>query len=345
MSDRVSVGPSFAKMTVLAVAWAAPLGAPIIVGMMDTPPIRAQTQQSPAQPLRAVTPKFEVASVKPCKGDGLPPGVRRGGAGANASPGTLRIDCATLRNLINQAYVLFANGHVDLQGHAPVEGGPGWIDSELYQIDAKADSPQSQGTMHGPMLQGLLEERFKLKIRREIREVPAYALTVTKGGPKLRSFKEGSCIPVDPKFFEQFPPQPLPDLPPGQEYCGGIDQDGGRWVMASGEINGPIETWYARALSIDDFIKMWLSRRAGRPVINKTGLAGRFDYHLEFAPDQSMPGFGAGDSAGASAAVASDAPGISIFTALQQQLGLKLEPAKTSGEFLVVESVERPAGN
>jgi uncharacterized protein (TIGR03435 family) len=188
-------------------------------------------------------------------------------------------------------------------------------------------------------------KRFKLKIRRETREVPAYALTVAKGGPKLRPFKEGSCTPLDPKILEQFPPQPFPELPPGQEYCGGTDPEGKRWVMASGTINGPIEILYAAALSVDDFIKMSLGRRVGRPVINKTGLTGRFDYHLEFAPDRTMPGFGASDSGDAPTAPASDPAGATIFTALQQQLGLKLEPAKASGEFLVVDSVERPYEN
>jgi len=324
MSNRVAGRLSFAKITVLAVAGLTALA---------------------ALPIFAQSPKFEVASVKPCKGNDLPPGARQGDAGGKSSPGTLHIDCITLRSLINQAYVLFANGHVNTQPHGAIEGGPGWIDSERYQIDAKPESPQSQGIMHGPMLQALLEERFKLKVRRETREVPAYALIVAKGGPKLRPFKEGSCTPLDPKLLEQFPPQPFPELPPGQNYCGGIDADGNRWVMASGTSNGATEILYASALNIDDFIKMSLSRRVGRPVINKTGLTGRFDYHLEFAPDQNMPGFGPGDSGGASTAVASDPTGTSIFAALQQQLGLRLEPAKASGEFLLVDSVERPSGN
>ena len=295
MSNRVAVRLSVAKITVLAVAGVTALATPILVGMMDALPILAQSQQSSVQLPRAATPKFEVASVKPCKGNDLPPGRKRGDAGGKSSPATLRIDCTPVRSLINQAYVLFANGHVNTQVHAPVEGGPGWIDSESYQIDAKTESPQSQGMMHGPMLQALLEERFKVKIRRETREVPAYALTVAKGGPKLRPFKEGSCTPLDPKLLEQFPPQPFPELPPGQKYCGGIDAEGNRWVMASGTSNGPTEILYASALNIDDFIKMSLSRRVGRPVINRTGLTGRFDYHLELfqtrpCPDSSPAG-------------------------------------------------------
>lgn len=276
----------------------------------------------------AAAPKFEVASIKPCRGGDLPPGGRSGGSNGGFSPGTLRIDCTTVKGLINQAYVLFANGHVNPNASIRVDGGPAWIDSERYRVNAKAEGPQTQGMMHGPMLQALLEERFRLKIHRETREVPAYALTVAKGGPKLHPFQEGSCVPLDLKILEQFPPPPFPELPPGQKYC-----------VASGEVNGPSETLYAQALSVDDFIKMSLSRRVGRPVINKTGLAGRFDYRLEFAPDETMPGFqpDAGDP--------SEPAGVSIFTAIQQQLGLKLEPAKGLGEFLVIDSVARPSEN
>src|SRR5262249_47372554 len=141
--------------------------------------------------------------------------------------------CTTVFNLINGAYVLFADGHVNPQSRVPIEGGPSWIHTSRYRIDAKADGAQSQGMMHGPMLQTLLEDRFKLKIHRETREVPAYALTVAKGGIKLNTFKEGSCIPLDLKIFEQFPPPPFPELPPGQQYCGGTDpNDGTRWVAS-----------------------------------------------------------------------------------------------------------------
>jgi uncharacterized protein (TIGR03435 family) len=225
-----------------------------------------------------------------------------------------------------------------------VEGGPAWIHSARYQIEAKADGPQSQGMMQGPMLQALLEDRFKLKIRREARDVPAYALRVAKGGPKLHPFQEGSCTPLDLKILEQFPPTRFPELPPGESYCGGADPDGGRWVFATGRMKGPNVTLEARALSIDEFIKHSLGHNLDRPVINQTGIAGRFDYHLEFAPDETVAE-PRDDGPGAPGATPSEAAGPSIFTALQRQLGLKLEPARARGEFLVIERVERPSGN
>ncbi len=274
--------------------------------------------------------KFEVASIKLCdEGDSAPAGKRQGSQGN--SPATLRVDCATVMDLVKQAYVIFANGRVTPMSRVAVEGGAGWVQNERYRIDAKPAAPQSEGTMRGPMLQRLLEERFQLKIHRETRDVPAYALTVAKGGPKLHPFEEGSCTPLDLKILEEFPPPPLPELPAGQKYCGGVNPDGSRWVFAIGRMDGPNVTLEARALTIDEFIKQSLGRNVDRPVINQTGIAGRFDYHLEFAPD----GVEAGDAAA----------GPTIFAALQRQLGLKLEPAKGFGEFLVIDRVARPSEN
>jgi uncharacterized protein (TIGR03435 family) len=307
--------PMVAKKALLAIAAAA----------LAAPHIHAQSV--------AAIAKFEVASIKLCRDGDLSPDGKSGGHDGNFSPGTLRLDCATVKDLINGAYVLFANGHVNPRSRLVVEGGPAWIERERYRIDAKAEGPQSQGTMRGPMLQALLENRFKLKIKRVMREVPAFALTVAKGGPKLRRFREGSCVPLDLKILEQFPPPPFPDLPPGKQYCGGIDPaDGSRWVAAVASMRGPNVTLEARAMSIDEFIQHALGPKLDRPLLNKTGIAGRFDFHLEYAADETGP-------------VPSDAAGPSISTALQKQLGLRLEPAKGTREVLVIDHVERPSGN
>jgi uncharacterized protein (TIGR03435 family) len=225
-------------------------------------------------------------------------------------------------DLITGAYVLFANGHVNPRSRVPVEGGPACINSVRYQIDAKADSARGQGMMRGPMLQTLLEDRFKLKIHHETRDVPVYVLTVAKGGLKLHPFQEGRCIPRNFALLEQFPPQPFPELPPGQKYCG-----------AGTTVKGAIVT-LDETMTIDDFIKYSLPG-LDRPVVNRTGIKGLFDFHLEFAPEESP------DAGGTPPEV----PGPSIFTALERQLGLKPEPAKAPGDFLVIDHVERPSAN
>lgn len=140
---------------------------------------------------RATTPKFEVASIKLCRADSIA-GDRGGGSVGEPSPGRLNLNCQTLMGLIRMAYVSFANGHLNPAASVPISGGAAWINSDRYSINARVEGTQSQGTMRGPMMQALLEDRFNLKIHREAREILVYALTVAKGGPKLQQFKEGS---------------------------------------------------------------------------------------------------------------------------------------------------------
>ncbi len=125
-------------------------------------------------------PKFEVVSIKECKArDPAPP--------SNSSPGRLSLGCWPLWRLIAEAYDTYASGKVDplkLLFPRPLEAAPSWIDSARYTIDAKAESPQSGAMMRGPMMQALLEDRFRLKIHRETREVSGYLMTVAKGGLK-----------------------------------------------------------------------------------------------------------------------------------------------------------------
>jgi uncharacterized protein (TIGR03435 family) len=290
------------------------------------------TQLLPGQP----RPRFDVVSVKPCIDESAGNGERKGGRAPN-SPGTLSVNCNTVMGLIRHAYVLFANGHVNPDPTLTIEGGPGWIQSEQYQIEAKSDVPRAQGLMHGPMLQGVLEERFGLKIRRESRQMPAWALTVVKGGPKMRPFQTGTCVPLDFSIFEQFPPPEIPKLPAGQQYCGGVDPaDGRKWIGSVTMEKGPNLVLEARGMTIDEFVKQGLGRKLDRPVVNQTGLAGRFDYRLEFAPEE--PGRAAAEPA-------REPIGPPIATALEQQLGLKLVPAKAPRAFLIIDQVSRPAAN
>lgn len=139
--------------------------------------------QSPA-------PKFEVASVKSCK-DG------RNRGGGDSSPGRLSTGCDLLADennvgLIQRAYVRFAGGHPNPMGVLAIKGGPAWIRSEMYRIDARADGRPSMEMMQGPMLQGVLEDRFKLKIHRETKEGPVYALTLAKDVSRLKLRKESA---------------------------------------------------------------------------------------------------------------------------------------------------------
>lgn len=186
-----------------------------------------QAQSMPS----AATPKFDVVSIKPCK-----PGVAKGG---DSSPGRLSVGCAPLADvgntgLIQQAYNRYASGRLTTPTVIPIEGGPDWIHSEWFAIDAKSDGHPSVLMMLGPMMQAILEDRFKLKIHRETRRGPVYELVLGKSAPKLKPLQDGSCTPA-------LVGRPLPPLPSGQHLCrnmvsprGSVDIEGGTLSMLAG---------------------------------------------------------------------------------------------------------------
>jgi uncharacterized protein (TIGR03435 family) len=213
---------------------------------------------------------FEVVSIKPA-----PPGVRNMGIGRGPGGGMNAYN-VPLKFLITYAYDVR-----DFQ----VSGGPGWADSERYDVSAKPESRASQEQLK-LMLQTLLADRFKLVLHRETRQLPVYELIVGKGGPKLKESAEGAS------------PSLLTD---------------GKSITAS-KVTMPM------------FIRL-LSQLLGRSVLDKTGLAGNYDFKLEWTPDEA------------------EGDGPSVFTAIQEQLGLKLDSQKGPVETLVIDHAEKPTEN
>ena len=200
--------------------------------------------------------------------------------------------------------------------------------TDEYDIEAKAEGNPSGPVMAGPMLRVLLEERFKLELHSETKQIPVYELTVVKSGFKLKSLPEGSCTRFDPFELE---PQGLT-----QDEARAAAAQRCNWFVGR---NGKVDI---HAASLDQMAGQLSHLLAiNRPVVNRTAIAGVFDFHFEYTPDGRRVLLG--DSADAPAASESDGP--SIFTALQEQLGLKLEPAKGPGEFIVVDHVEKPSEN
>jgi uncharacterized protein (TIGR03435 family) len=254
------------------------------------------------------------------------------------SPGRFS-QCGSLASFIQTAYA-FSEQSAKRQLHIKLQiiGGPAWIGSfsNLYDITAKANGPASSEQMSGPMLQMLLENRFKLRIHRETRQLSVYTLTVAKGGTKLKPLKEGSCPPP-----EAAPPatasarenaKALSEAIRGKKVAGAPEKCPAEWVDGNGpntsvDIHGESMAEFAVTLS-----------RMDHPVIDQTGLKGLFDIHLKFAHDEP------GESPN-SAAPAHGDWGVSIFAAMQQQLGLKLSPATGPVEVLVIDHAERPSEN
>jgi len=273
---------------------------------------------------------FDVASVKRnmnCGGGGVPGGT---------SPGRIDVTCATLRGLIRTAYSVFRGGRLNPGRVDDILGGPRWLDTDQYEIAAKAEGNPPRAEMMGPMLQTLLEERFKLKVHTELRDAPVYILTLARNNAKLQPSKEGSCAPMD---LANLPGNALKANEPMPKYCGSGENRGSGLNMVS--------DWHG--VTMVEFASRMLSSFVERPVVDKTGLSGRYDVHLEFVRGGGPSGRALQNGAYNPDSVAgtsdSSAAGPSIFTALREQAGLKLVPDKSPLEVIVIDYVERPSVN
>ena len=263
------------------------------------------TGQSPA-----ARPEFEVASVKPNTAGNNMVMIRPPVGGRFTATN------ARLKMLVAIAWKV---------QNFEISGGPGWVDSDGYDIEAKAANGNIGLDELRPMLQALLEDRFQLKVHFETKDVPVYALMAAKNGPKLAGAKEGGCFAIGPNGP---PPPPAPGQRPPTP-CGGFMM--GPNMMQGGKV------------SMMQFVGA-LSNILGRPVIDKTGFTGTFDVHLEFSPEGTAFGAGGlGPPGGLPPGV--DTSGPSIFTVLQDQLGLKLESQKGPGQILVIDHAEKPSEN
>jgi len=306
------------------------LAGPVAIGVLLLPVTRSQEQ--PAAPRR---PQFEVASLKPNNGCENTP--RAGNL--SPSPGRLEMPCVNLQNLIQAAYGTFGDGISINTQPLHMEGGPSWMQSEHYTLSAKADGPVRTEMLAGPMLQAFLEERFRLKTHRETREMPVYTMTVGKGGLKVKPLAEGACTPLD---LTHPPAPPKPGDPP-PNLCG---------VMLMGPTAKGDMMIEVRGSTMAQFAQR-LSGRVDRAVVDKTGIAGKFNFHLEFTPDPYMRGqalpAGRGGDAGGTAASPNPAPpadsGPNLFVALQEQVGLKLSSDRGPVSFLIIDHVEKPGAN
>jgi uncharacterized protein (TIGR03435 family) len=277
--------------------------APIVAKRTEQPVQIAQTEATPKSPQvnppnpAAPRPRFEVASVKR-NNSGSGAGNIRGGVGRYSATNI------PLLVLIQRAYKVR-----DFQ----IIGAPAWVNSERYDIEAKADGNPTRDDINGPMLQALIEERFKAVVHGETRDLPVYFLTVAKSGSKLTAT---SCLKREPNT-------PVPPGPPQQAYCGDLTMGPGI-VKATG----------IRTQLLADALSGILKRK----VLDTTGLAGEFDVNLKWTPDFNTPDLKQPPES------APDG-GPSIFTAVGEQLGLKLESGKAPIDVLVIDHIDHASDN
>ncbi len=306
MTKRLTRDLSLGRKVFLTLACAAVAFGPMLYGLLSAPIIRAQSAPGASGPL----PSFEVASIKLDRSGAL-------GSHVHYRLGRYSATGVAVEKLIQDAY--------GLQGFQ-VSGAPGWLHSEKYDIEAKDyDSvvenlpklpPEERREHYELLLQSLLADRFNLKVRHETRELPLYALVVAKNGPRMKVATPGDTYPNGYKG------------PDGKSHPG-FDSE------ARGEVT-------AQAVRMGQFAR-YLTDQVGRTVVNQTGLKDNFDFTLRWSPEENRAAMSEG--ARSEAVPINDSFGPSIFTALQEQLGLKLESTKGPVEVLVIEHIERPTEN
>jgi uncharacterized protein (TIGR03435 family) len=238
----------------------------------------------------------------------------------------------TVRRLIRQAYDIH---------ETQISGGPDWTNSRGFTIDATTGGKPPDQTRF--MMQTLLRDRFKLRFHSEKRDLPIYALVVQRSdgspGPGLKRIPDDECPPPgSPRRTAPAAPAgppPSPFDPNAAAPCGSIVFGPGR-LLAHGV---PIDM-LARSLANLPVITSF-----NRPVTNLTKLEGFYDFDFKWTNEFS-PGRGGAPVSGGPAATApnpGDQP--TIFTALQEQLGLKLNPQRATLDVLIIDSIEEPAEN
>lgn len=285
---------------------------------------------SPAQ--TPSSPTFEVASVKPAE----PQEMGRMMIGTRGGPGTPDPTHATFTNVSLTMLINIAYGVRDYQVTAP-----GWMDSTRFDIVAKVPAGATKDDFK-LMLQNLLAARFRLVVHKDSKEAPVYALLVGKNGSKLKESPKDAPA-EDPASAEPAPGRGQIGPPPRDKNGFPILRGGRGNLMLMGP-GGRLQS-VGGHVTVSEFAAN-LSGLLGRPVIDETGLKGQFDYQLEFTTEglalmRGLPQPPPGAEGGRGPAVEASEPGPSIFTALQDQLGLKLESRKGPMDMIVVDSCEK----
>jgi len=285
---------------------------------------------------------FEVASIKPAapQGNGRMMVGARGGPGT-VDPGRYSTFNMPLKLLLTQAY-----GVRDFQ-----ISGPGWLDTERFDITAKVP-PGTTKDQFKVMLQNLLAERFKMEVHREQKDLPLYTLSVGKGGPKLKETELDPGALTAPMNDGSGPGRggaqsvPLPPPRPGEFPKLPAGRPGMLVMFAEGHLR---MTAVGQGVSnLADF----LSTQLGRPVVDKTGLTGKYDFQMDFAPEPGQgpmrgmalgpppPGAGGGGEGSGPAASVSEPGAPNLITAVQQ-LGFKLDSGKGPVDLIVIDKAEK----
>ena len=318
MSEQVARKLNFSKKLLLTAVAVAALATPIVFGLFHATPVRAQAQD---EAVATSTTAYGSVSITPSHAAQTPAyaGEKTHMVRMMMAPNKFDAINVTLRAIIQEAYGVQAN---------QITGGPDWLDTATYDVQARTNRPDGQKVIvddrkieNQRMLRAMLADRAKLVFHDETVSLPSYALVVSENGHKLQPVQ----FTGDEKF--KVPAHDATITTDHEEKIAaeGREMSAHRMVMqmdAGNEVIGLSAT----GTSTDEFAQQ-LARQLGAVVVNKTGLQGLYDFNLQWKQDGS------------------NASGQSLLTAVEEQLGLKLEPQNTPTQVLVIDHIEKPAEN
>jgi bla regulator protein blaR1 len=291
---------------------------PVLCALLWATPGSAQAQSPSASAAPKVVYEYEVVSIKPNKSGSPIPGGRPSDDGIDVTNFPLTF-------LVQGAFGV---------GNDRIIGLPSWVTTDRFDINAKMDpavadalkklSADDRKDVQQRMVQAIFVDRCKLTFHRETRELPTFTLVLGKNAPKFKESKPGDA--------------------PGEGFKV-PDGKGGTGTLQVGEKG--LMTF--RGLPISFMVGI-LSQQLGRTVVDKTGLTGKYDFSWQFVPSAAqIRQFGGvpaeSGPAGASSGIPSDPDGTDLFTAVAEQLGLKLESGKGPVEVIVIDHMEKPSDN
>jgi bla regulator protein blaR1 len=341
MSEHVVRKLNFTKKLLLTAAAVATITAPIVLGLVHATPVHATPARAQSQN-DAASPRFESFTITPSQpsDSALNPGKQVTKMMFGPSKGFIAAN-VTLQTMLQDAYGVQAN---------QIVGAPDWLNSERFNVEGKvspsqvADGASSQSfTVRGPdapkvgfgpetdvtavkqMMQAALADSTKLAVHTETRVLPTYVLVVAEGGSKLQPTpaEEPNSTEISNSRF-------------GPRMVNGVRMKENDY--------GNVMDLQAHGMSVNDLAEH-LARQLGQPVINKTGLTGRYDFHLQWSTaSQSQEADLSQDGASLAPAISTPVQEqIGLKLAVQEQLGLKLEPQKEPTPVLVIDHIEKPA--
>jgi bla regulator protein BlaR1 len=332
MSNKMIRRLGIGRKALLGAAGAVALAVPLMLGMAHAPEILAETEQLAAGKL----PKFEVVSIKPYTANTMMTGIRM-------TPDGVNITGIPLNMMVREAFGVSGDR---------VLNEPDWVKSERYDIAAKVNAAdvsaleKLEPEQRWAMMLPVLEDRCGLKFHHETRTLEVYALVAAKGGPKLKLSESATeDTPVKP-LAQSAAVAPPPSHPSGSD--GVSDKKMGQFFMRMSTRGMSMN---AHGVPVAGLIRL-LSMQLGSTVVDKTDLTGKYDFTLSWVPERAPSGMAPGGSMeGPGGGPASENPapaeatGPTLFTALQEQLGLKLVARKEPVDVVVIDHIEKPSPN